>query len=112
MQSSLPHAICTTRAGNFQLDALPAAARPQTRGDGYAVQERLLDLLDAEPAGWLLGLTNATMQMTSEVDQPYFSALQMRWPQTRATPSCLDRSGETSSDGTRKRGLSTPLETR
>jgi 2-keto-4-pentenoate hydratase len=61
------------RLGNYQLDALPEEATPQSLADGYAVQERLLELLGTELAGWLLGLTNTYMQRTFHVDQPYYA---------------------------------------
>lgn len=63
------------RLGNYQIAALPTGAIPRTVADGYAVQERLLELLGTEPAGWLLGLTNPYMQRNFRVDQPYSARL-------------------------------------
>ncbi len=63
------------RIGNYQIDALPEEAMPRTLADGYAVQERLLELLGTAPAGWLLGLTNVYMQRIFHVDQPYYARL-------------------------------------
>jgi 2-keto-4-pentenoate hydratase len=63
------------RLGNYQIVALPEEAKPQTLADGYAVQERLLELLGTEPTGWLLGLTNPYMQRNFHVDQPYYARL-------------------------------------
>jgi 2-keto-4-pentenoate hydratase len=63
------------RLGNFQLDALPPGAQPQSLADGYAVQERLLELLETETVGWLLGLTNPYMQQIFRVDAPYYARI-------------------------------------
>lgn len=63
------------RLGNYQLDALPAPLKPRTLAEGYAVQERLLELLGTPSAGWLLGLTNTYMQRNFNVEQPYCARL-------------------------------------
>ena len=41
--------------GGRQLDALPEGVRPASLDDGYAVQDRLIDLLGEEVVGWKLG---------------------------------------------------------
>lgn len=63
------------RLGNYLIDNLPEASTPQSVDDGYAIQERLLELLDIEGAGWLLGLTNPYMQKVFNVTEPYYGRL-------------------------------------
>jgi hypothetical protein len=51
------------RVGHYQIDALPWDCTPRTIDDAYAVQQRLLELLDADEAGWLLGFTNSPSRL-------------------------------------------------
>jgi 2-keto-4-pentenoate hydratase len=69
------HMLRDARIGKYQIESLPEEATPRTIADGYAVQERLLELLDIAPAGWLLGLTNADMQQNFAIDHPYYARL-------------------------------------
>ncbi len=63
------------RLGNYFLEKLPADCEPQTLADGYAVQERLLQLLGTPTTGYLLGLTNEYMQKNFNVDAPYYARI-------------------------------------
>jgi 2-keto-4-pentenoate hydratase len=49
-------------ASGEQLTALPEDDRPATLADGYAVQDRLIDLLDEDVVGWKLGAGSARVQ--------------------------------------------------
>lgn len=69
------HILRDARIGKYQIETLPEEATPCTVADGYAVQERLLELLATEPTGWLLGLTNVYMQQIFGIDHPYYARL-------------------------------------
>ncbi len=55
------HLLLAARQGRYQIDALPADCRPGNLEDGYAVQQRLFDLLETGYGGWFLGGTNGSV---------------------------------------------------
>lgn len=63
------------RLGNYFIEKIPADCEPKTLADGYAVQERLLQLLGTKTTGYLLGLTNEYMQKIFHVDAPYYARI-------------------------------------
>lgn len=63
------------RLGNHFLPGMPRDCEPKTLADGYAVQERLLQLLGTPTTGYLLGLTNEYMQKIFNVDGPYYARI-------------------------------------
>ena len=54
------HLLLDARRGRYQIDALPADCRPGDLEEGYAVQQRLFDLLETGYGGWFLGGTNGS----------------------------------------------------
>ena len=54
-----------------QLGALPAACRPQTMADAYAVQDGLVQCAGLDVAGYKVGATNAQVQARFGVDAPF-----------------------------------------
>lgn len=65
--------VKNARVGSYFIAEMPADCAPKTLADGYAVQERLLQLLDTPTTGYLLGLTNEYMQKIFNVDAPYYA---------------------------------------
>lgn len=57
------------RSGN-QLDELPAAMRPRTLSEGYAVQDDLLARLGESSAGWKLGLGSPQAMRKAGIERP------------------------------------------
>ncbi|ACL55152.1 2-keto-4-pentenoate hydratase [Methylobacterium nodulans] len=53
-----------------RLDALPAAERPATRAEGYAIQARMASLSRAPLFGWKIAATSAAGQAHIGVDGP------------------------------------------
>ena len=58
-----------------QIDALPAACRPQTMADAYAVQDGLVQSAGLRVAGYKIGATNAQVQVRFGVDAPFSGRL-------------------------------------
>jgi 2-keto-4-pentenoate hydratase len=52
------------------VDALPPALRPQTRGEGYAIQALLAGTSAEPPRGWKIAATSAAGQRHINVDGP------------------------------------------
>jgi len=52
------------------LDALPAACRPHTIDDGYAIQRRLADVSGSQTLGWKIAATSEAGQKHIGVDGP------------------------------------------
>lgn len=67
--------IKDARAGSYFIPEMPADCVPKTLADGYAVQEKLLQLLAMPTTGYLLGLTNEYMQKIFNVDAPYYARI-------------------------------------
>ena len=67
--------IAVARREHVLIDPLPAACAPRTVADGYAVQARVLELLEADVVGWFLGSTNVEIQRLLGLDGPYSGAL-------------------------------------
>jgi len=67
--------LLRARRGRYQIDDLPERCRPLTLADGYAIQHELQRLLGNEGDGWLLGLTNPSMQRLFGATGPYFARL-------------------------------------
>ncbi len=53
-----------------QIDAIDAAVRPQTRGEGYAVQQALLAATGDTPIGWKIAATSTAGQQHIGVSGP------------------------------------------
>jgi 2-keto-4-pentenoate hydratase len=53
-----------------QMIALPAAMRPQTLAQGYALQDRLIAAMDDPPSGWKLGVGNPAAMRHSGLGKP------------------------------------------
>lgn len=75
------------RLGNYFLPEIPLDCEPKTLADGYAVQERLLQLLGTKTTGYLLGLTNEYMQKIFNVDGPYYARILA--PNLHRSPKCF-----------------------
>lgn len=70
--ASLLHAA---RRDHALLPCLPADCRPSSLEEGYAVQDRLFELLDSEVGGWFVGCTNPRIQEQLGLDCPYSGRL-------------------------------------
>jgi 2-keto-4-pentenoate hydratase len=53
-----------------QIDTLPEDARPTSREEAYAIQDRLQELLGFAVAGWKLGATSPDAMRSMGVDEP------------------------------------------
>ena len=65
----------TVRLRQELIDDLPEACRPRTIEDAYAIQDRLVELLDKDIGGWLVGCTNPAIQKLLGLEQPYSARL-------------------------------------
>ena len=57
------------------LAELPADCRPGNVAEGYAVQNRLAEIMDVEFGGWFLGCTNPEIQRQLDTNEPYSARL-------------------------------------
>jgi 2-keto-4-pentenoate hydratase len=73
------------RGGTF-LTELPAAVRPRTLGEGYDIQDLLIEALRLPVAGWKLGVGSTVQKQQSGVGLSIAG---------RISGSRLDRSGDT-----------------
>jgi 2-keto-4-pentenoate hydratase len=62
------------RAGRA-IAELPTDCRPATVADGYAVQDRLIELLGEPVGGWFCACTNPEIQHLLGLDGPYWARL-------------------------------------
>ncbi len=71
--------LCASRFKRQPLAGLPADCRPDSRSDGYAVQEALHELISARGlgsvAGWKIGCTTPVMQTYIGIDEPCAGAV-------------------------------------
>lgn len=57
------------------IPGLPPDCRPATVEDGYAVQDRLIELLGEPVGGWFCACTNPEIQRLLGLDRPYWARL-------------------------------------
>jgi 2-keto-4-pentenoate hydratase len=67
--------LLLARAERKVLEQLPDDCAPKNLHEGYQVQSRLLELIGDPGSGWLLGLTNPSMQQVFGAKEPYFARL-------------------------------------
>ena len=65
----------SARIENCLLDSIPASIRPRTLEDAYAIQDRLIELLDADVGGWFCACTNPVIQSLLGLAEPYYARL-------------------------------------
>lgn len=65
----------TVRLSQELVDDLPETCRPRTIEDSYAIQDRLVELLDKDISGWLVGCTNPAIQELLGLSEPYSARL-------------------------------------
>jgi 2-keto-4-pentenoate hydratase len=77
--TTAPQLLAQARIEHQRLPELPAAIRPKTPGDAYAVQDGLVDRLLAHYGGSVIGYkiacTNITAQRQLNVDSPFAGRL-------------------------------------
>lgn len=69
------------------IDGLPEDCLPATIEEAYAVQDRLLVLMDEDVGGWFLGCTNPAVQRRLGLATPYWARLLAR--AIHASPATL-----------------------
>ena len=57
------------------IDSIPQEIRPQSLKDAYAIQDRVIELLDSETCGWFGACTNETIQEILNLSEPYYAYL-------------------------------------
>ncbi len=57
------------------IESIPFEIRPQTLKDAYAVQDRLVDILGLQTAGWFCACTNEKIQQMLKLEEPYYARL-------------------------------------
>jgi len=63
------------RQGRYLLPGLPEDCRPRDLDEAYAVQDRLIELLDAEIGGWYVAATSVEIQDKLGLEGPYWARL-------------------------------------
>jgi 2-keto-4-pentenoate hydratase len=63
------------RRARRAIPGLPEDCRPTTVDEGYAVQDRLIELLDEPIGGWFCACTNREIQRLLGLDGPYWARL-------------------------------------
>ena len=67
--------LTSCRVNNSTLPSIPEHCRPSTIEDAYRVQDRFIDLLDAETYGWFGACTNEVIQKMLGLNEPYYAYL-------------------------------------
>jgi 2-keto-4-pentenoate hydratase len=67
--------LANARRDNQIVAEIPQAIRPQTLAEAYAIQERLIELLDVKTDGWFCACTNEKVQSMLGLYEPYYARL-------------------------------------
>lgn len=67
--------LVQARKDNAVIDGIPREVRPTTLAEAYAVQDRFIELLGEETAGWFCACTNPVIQEMLSLDEPYYARL-------------------------------------
>jgi 2-keto-4-pentenoate hydratase len=65
----------SARVENRLLDSIPSSVRPRTLEDAYAIQDRLVEILEADVGGWFCACTNPAIQSLLGLAEPYYARL-------------------------------------
>ena len=57
------------------LKGFPGELKPATLADAYGIQDRLISMLDAVPAGWKVGASNEEVQRRLEFTEPFYGRM-------------------------------------
>ena len=57
------------------IDQIPVEIRPQNLTEAYAIQDRLIEILGLETAGWFCACTNKRIQEILQLREPYYARL-------------------------------------
>ena len=64
-----------SRLENLVLENIPEDFRPKNLEEAYQVQDRLIEVLGWETAGWFCACTNKRIQELLSLDEPYYARL-------------------------------------
>ncbi len=67
--------LLAARQGRYLLPGLPDDCRPGDLDQAYAVQDRLIELMDTEIGGWFVAATSVEIQDKLGLDGPYWARL-------------------------------------
>jgi len=65
----------TVRLTNSVLENIPLEYRPRNLEEAYQVQDRFIQVLGLETAGWFCACTNKRIQGILKLDEPYYARL-------------------------------------
>jgi 2-keto-4-pentenoate hydratase len=71
-------ALLDARLSKSVIDGLPPGSEPRNLADAYAIQDRLIELLDWEIGGWFCACTNRDIQNMLGLSEPYYARLLKR----------------------------------
>jgi len=67
--------LTKARLQNCLVDEIPQTILPSSLEEAYAIQQRLIEILDWEIGGWFCGCTNKAAQSMLNLNEPYYACL-------------------------------------
>lgn len=67
--------LAEARVLNKLVDEIPERIRPRSLTDAYAIQQRLVELLEWDVGGWFCACTNESIQSMLNLSEPYYARL-------------------------------------